>query len=125
MEQIKVESIDMEKELAEVRGLIKENSKFTKQAIMEIRQYNFNLSEKMDKLDKQQQEFVHSMNLLIEACKQLSEEQNKVYSGKDMYKMFKVEGMTHAQIAKRCGCSVSTVKRHINEYKNSIFDMEV
>jgi DNA invertase Pin-like site-specific DNA recombinase len=117
--------IDMKKELTEVRGLILNNAKFTKQAIMEIRNMSFNLSEQIKGLDKQQKEFIHSMNLLLEACNQIYEEQNKVYTPKDMYRMFKVEGMTQAQIAKICGCSVTTVKRRLSEYKYSLVDMEV
>lgn len=118
-------NIDLQKELAEIRGLIKENTKFTKQAISEIHCMAFNISEDIKGLDKQQKEFIHSMNLLQTACDQIQEEQNKIYTNKDMYLMFSVEGMTHAKIAKRCGCSVSTVKRRIAEYKNSMFGMEV
>ena len=125
MEVIDNKNIDRDKELAEMRGLIKENIKFTKQAISEIHCMAFNLSEDIKGIDKQQKEFIHSINLLQTACDQIQEEQNKIYTSKDMYLMFSVEGMTHAKIAKRCGCSVSTVKRRIADYKNNMFNMEV
>ena len=125
MEVIDNKNIDRDKELAEMRGLIKENIKFTKQAISEIHCMAFNLSEDIKGIDKQQKEFIHSINLLQTACDQIQEEQNKIYTSKDMYLMFSVEGMTHAKIDKRCGCSVSTVKRRIADYKNNMFNMEV
>ena len=124
MEVNSAENIDIKREMAELRGLVKETGRLIKQDTMENRNISFNLSEQIKGLDKQQKENIHLTNMLIDVYKQISKEIKKVYTPKDLYELHK-QKVTIKDLAMLCDCSESTVKNRIRDYKNYLLDMEV